>query len=379
MLFRSDAKSDHIYAAHEKAFDAIRESLDQSPTVANLFDLEREWQSKTKQQVERLRGPVERLREKLTESMNRYLREFKEEQADLNASVHALDSFLGLLEQIELEDLPRHEKKFKDRLNEKVSHEVALFHAALRREQKQIEKKIGQLNAALGQLEYRPGTYMRLDPRPVQDREIDDFRRSLREYLDESFDSSDEANEARYLRIQKLVERLGDSEKTRWRDKVIDVRNWFNFAAREIEKESDKTRSFYEDSSGQSGGEKRKLAFTILVAAIAYQYDLDPSGRTPGRFHFVVVDEMFSNSDDPNSQYALKLFEQFGLQLLIVAPLDAKARVTEPFVDSYLHVVKDDKTNRSQLYSMTAREYEEVVKGFTGNGKPGGRRRAAIK
>jgi len=54
---------------------------------------------------------------------------------------------------------------------------------------------------------------------------------------------------------------------------------------------------------------------------------------------------------------------------LIVAPLDAKARITEPFVDRYLHVVKDAVTNHSQIYSMTAREYDEVVKQFSGNGK----------
>ena len=365
----SAAASDGIYLSHEEVFEAIRESLSQSLSVENLFEIEREWHLKTKQQVDRLRGPVERLGEQLTESMNRYLREFKEEQADLNASVHSLDSFLGLLEQIRIEDLPRHEKKFKDRLNDKVSQEVGLFQNALRREQKQIEKKISQLNAALGQLEYRPGTYMRLDPLLVQDREIDDFRRSLRECLDASFDSSDEANEARYLRIQKLVARLGDSEKSRWRDKVIDVRNWYRFAAHELEKETGTTRSFHEGSTGQSGGEKAKLAFTILVAAIAYQFDIDLEEQSPGRFQFVVVDEMFSKVDDQNAIYALKLFAQFGLQLLIVAPLDAKARVTESFVDQYLQVVKDETTNHSQLYSMTAREYEEAVKQFANNGQ----------
>jgi uncharacterized protein YPO0396 len=220
---------------------------------------------------------------------------------------------------------------------------------------------------------------MRLEPRQVQDVEIEDFRRSLRECLDESLQNTPEANEARFARIQKLVERLGDKERTRWRDKVIDVRNWYSFAAREVEKETEATRSYHEGSSGQSGGEKAKLAFTILVAAIAYQYDLDPAGTTPGRFHFVIVDEMFSKVDDQNAQYALRLFEQFGLQLLIVAPLDAKARVTEPFVDSYLHVVKDAASNRSQLYSMTAQEYEEVVKGFPGNGKAERFARASAK
>lgn len=145
---------------------------------------------------------------------------------------------------------------------------------------------------------------------------------------------------------------------------MIDVRYWYDFAAREVQRDNNQTCSYYEDSAGQSGGEKAKLAFTILVAAIAYQFDIDPSGKMPARFHFVVVDEMFSKVDDHNAQYALKLFQQFGLQLLIVAPLDAKARVTEPFVDCYLHAVKGEATHCSELYSLTAREYEEVLRGF---------------
>ncbi len=353
------------YGAHAAAFDSIVESLGEPLSVKNLFACEQEWTRRTRVEIDRMRQPLEQLGERMVEAMNRFLREFKEEQADLDASRQSLDSFLGLLAQIREEDLPRHERKFKDRLNDKVTQEVALFHTSLKEERRRIEGKIGQLNKALAQLEYRPGTFMKLEPRPVADREIEDFRRSLRECLDHSFDGSSEANEARFLRIEKLVARLGDSEKTRWRDKVIDVRNWYNFAARELDKATNETHSFHEGSSGQSGGEKAKLAFTILVAAIAYQYDLDPTGMTPGRFHFVVVDEMFSKIDDQNAEYALRLFEQFGLQLLIVAPLDAKARVTEPFVDSYLQVVKDDSTGRSQLFSMTAREYDDVVQQFS--------------
>ena len=64
------------------------------------------------------------------------------------------------------------------------------------------------------------------------------------------------------------MERLGDKERTTWRNKVIDVRNWYDFAALELERETDATCSCYDGSSGQSGGEKAKLAFTILVAAI---------------------------------------------------------------------------------------------------------------
>jgi len=371
-------KSAGQYKSLTAHFEAIEENLGDEPlSTLNLFAVEKKWTTKIRSKLEKLRKSLEPLKDRLIDAMVRYLREFKEEQEDLSASAEALTSFLGLLDQIRREDLPRHEKRFKDRLNDKVSQEVALFNGALRREANQIEEKVQQLNIALKEVEYHTGTHMRLEPRGVNDREISDFKRSLLECLDESLENSDEANEARFVRIERLVSRLADKEKTRWRDKVIDVRRWYDFAAREVETETGETRSYYEDSSGQSGGEKAKLAFTILVAAIAYQYDLDPTGRTPGRFHFVVVDEMFSKVDDRYAQYALKLFEQFGLQLLIVAPLDAKARVTEPFVDRYLHVVKDEQTNRSQLFSMTAHEYKEVVESFIGGGKVGLPKRVA--
>lgn len=380
--YLASAKTEAEYAQREAMFASIGESIAQSLnaplTAANLFECESAWTASMHQQAQRLRGPLQSRGERVVEQMNRFLREFAEKQSDLSASLASLDSFMGLLEQIQGEDLPRHEQKFKDRLNAKVAQEIGFFHSSLREEGRQIEQKLSQLNQALGQLEYKPGTRMRLEPRRVQDREIEDFRRSLRECMDDSFDGSDEANEARFARIEKVVARLGDTERTRWRDKVVDVRNWYSFAAHEIDNETGETCSFHEGGGGQSGGEKAKLAFTILVAAIAYQYDIDPTGMTPGRFHFVVVDEMFSKIDDQNAAYALKLFEQFGLQLLIVAPLDAKARVTEPFVDNYLQVVKDEATGRSKLFSMTAREYEEVVQGTGGAVEAiGGRRRTA--
>lgn len=371
-----ELRAEGVYEQHAAAFEGIAHSLTEPLTAGNLFEQESAWTLRTRSEVDRLRRPLEKTGERLVEAMSRYLREFKEQQTDLNASRESLDSFLALLEQVRHEDLPRHEQKFKDRLNDKVTQEIGLFINTLNEERRRIEGKVSQLNRSLSELEYRPGTFMRLEPREVADREIKDFKTSLRECLDDTFDASSEANEARYLRIEKLVACLGDTEKTRWRDKVIDVRNWFTFAAREVDRESGDTRSFHEGSTGQSGGEKAKLAFTILVAALAYQYDLDPHGAQPGRFQFVVVDEMFSKIDDQNAEYALRLFEQFGLQLLIVAPLDAKARVTEPFVDSYLQVVKDEATGRSQLLSMTAREYEEVVQQFAGASSPGERRLA---
>jgi len=365
---------------HEGMYETVIASLGKTVlTLENFSIRQHAWETETRQELSKQTKPLQKLGERLVSAMSQYLRHFKEEATDLDESVDSLGSFLGRLKQLRQEDLPRHEKKFKDRLNDQVSQEIGLFNTALNQESKQIKEKIEQLNKALADVEFSRGTFMRLEPRLVKDGEIDTFRRSLRECLDGSLEHSDEANEARFDRIQTLVARLSDKEKRSWRNKVIDVRNWYDFAAQEIHRESGGIQSCYDGSSGQSGGEKAKLAFTILVAALAYQFDINPTGDTPGRFQFVVVDEMFSKVDDENAQYALKLFEQFGLQLLIVAPLDAKARITESFVDRYLHVVKDDKTNCSQIYSMTAREYDEVVQQFAGNGKTSKARRTVAK
>jgi uncharacterized protein YPO0396 len=291
--------------------------------------------------------------------MGRYLREFQDDQADLEAQVEYLTGFLQLRDHICKEDLPRHEKRFKAHLNEKVIQEIGILNGTFQSERSEIITRINQLNASLRQLEYRPGTHMVLEPRPVRDSDIVDFQTALRECLAGSFEGSPEADEARFIRVEKLITRL--REEHNWREKVTDVRRWFDFAARELENTTKKERSYHEDSTGQSGGEKAKLAFTILVAAIAYQYDIDPDHPTSNRFHFVVVDEMFSKVDDQYSEYALELFKKFGLQLLIVAPLDAKALVTEPYVGCYLHAVKDPRTNRSEVFTMTAREFAETL------------------
>ncbi len=374
------AKQSGQFESHEAFFADIAASLGDPPlTIQDIVIRRERWQKETLHRVAQLKAPLEELAERLRSRMSAYLREFREEASELDATTNALPSFLGRLGQLRQEDLPRYEKKFKDRLNDQVSTEIAVFNTELREERKQIEAKIAQLNDALAAVTYNPGTYMRLDPRPIQDREIEEFRRALRECLDESLEHTEEANEARFRRIEALVKRLSDKESTTWRNKVIDVRNWYEFFAQEIDRGTHSLKSCYDGSSGQSGGEKAKLAFTILVAALAYQFDVDPQGHTPGRFQFVVVDEMFSKVDDQNARYALELFKQFGLQLLIVAPLDAKARVTEPFVDRYLHAVKDSITSRSQLYSMTAQEYEEVVRQFSGNGHAKAKHRHAAK
>ncbi len=338
------------------SFDAITAAMPQPLQIENLASLPGEITDKLRGRVEAVQQKLIPLAREVTSGMTRFLKKFPDEQSDLDAAVESLSSFQALHQRIAQEDLPQHEIRFKQRLNEKVLHEVGLLHGALENDRDEIRNKVEQLNSALRLLQWKPGTFMKLEASDCADREIQDFRRELTACLSDSLTGTSEANEATFVRIERLVDKLREEGSERWRQKVIDVRNWFNFAAREIGLDSGEARSYYDGGTGQSGGEKGKLAFLVLVAAIAYQYDLDPDAARSDRFHFVVVDEMFSRSDDQHAEYALDLFERFGLQLLIVAPLDAKARVTEPYVGTYLHVVKDKQTHRSELLSITAEQ-----------------------
>jgi uncharacterized protein YPO0396 len=355
------AEADGSLEIAREQFESLQSSLKEPLTIVNLGTLPSETERQQREHVERLQERLIPMARDVTSSMTRFLKKFPDEQIDLDADVDSLSSFAALFERISLDDLPKHEERFKRRLNENVLNEIGLLHGGLEDERQEIRDKIEQLNSALKLLEWKTGTFMRLEPSDVQDREIQDFRRELAGCLTGTLDGTPEANEATFVRIEKFVSKLRDDGNTRWREKVVDVRNWFNFAAREIIKSTGEARSYYDGGTGQSGGEKGKLAFLVLVAAIAYQYDLDPDGVQGDRFHFVMVDEMFSRSDDAHAEYALDLFARFGLQLLIVAPLDAKARVTEPYVGTYLHVVKNKQTNRSELLSITADELKDFV------------------
>ena len=76
--------------------------------------------------------------------------------------------------------------------------------------------------------------------------------------------------------IERLRGREGLAEvDRRWVAKVTDVRNWFVFGASERWRESDSEFEHYSDSAGKSGGQKEKLAYTVLAASLSYQFGLE--------------------------------------------------------------------------------------------------------
>ncbi len=307
---------------------------------------------------------LKRLGEKIVKAMSDFNKEFPLETAEIDASLDAAFEYENLLEQLNRDDLPRFVARFKELLNVNTINEIANFNAQLNRERETIKERIARINESLTQIDYNPGRYIVLESQASPDAEIRDFQSELRACTEGAVTGSEDAqySEAKFLQVKAIIDRfrgrdgLTDQDR-RWTAKVTDVRNWFLFAASERWREDHSEHEHYSDSGGKSGGQKEKLAYTILAASLAYQFGLEWGAVRSRSFRFVVIDEAFGRGSDESAQYGLKLFQQLNLQLLIVTPLQ-KIHIIEPFVASVGFVHNEDG-RASKLRNLSIEEYRE--------------------
>lgn len=307
---------------------------------------------------------IGRLAERIVKAMAAFKEAYKLETADFDASLDASSEYRDMLARLQADDLPRFESRFKELLNVNTINEIANFHAQLARERETIKERIERINASLRQIDYNAGRYIVLESQPSPDAEIREFQSDLRACTEGELTGSDDSqySEAKFLQVKRIIDRfrgregLTDQDR-RWRAKVTDVRNWFLFAASERWREDDSEYEHYSDSGGKSGGQKEKLAYTILAASLAYQFGLEWGAVRSRSFRFVVIDEAFGRGSDESAQYGLTLFQKLNLQLLIVTPLQ-KIHIIEPFVAS-VGFVQNEGGRASKLRNLSIEEYHE--------------------
>ncbi|MBW2637689.1 MAG: hypothetical protein JRC86_09250, partial [Deltaproteobacteria bacterium] len=196
----------------------------------------------------------------------------------------------------------------------------------------------------------------------TQDVDVRNFQQEIRQCLANTLEGDELYSENKFLQVKGLIERFNGREgltelDSRWTLKVTDVRNWFNFSASERWREDDTEKEFYSDSAGKSGGQKEKLAYTILAAALAYQFGLEWGAKKSRSFRFVVIDEAFGKGSDESTRYGLELFKKLNLQLLIVTPLQ-KIHVIEDYIRA-VHFIHNDGGKNSILRNLSIEEYRK--------------------
>lgn len=306
---------------------------------------------------------IKRLAEKIIKAMSAFKEAFKLETADMDASLAAAFEYEQLLTQLNGDDLPRFVARFKELLNVNTINEIANFNAQLARERETIKERIAQINQSLTQIDYNSGRYILLESQLSPDAEIRDFQSELRACTEGAVTGTEDGqySEAKFLQVKAIIDRFRGREglvdqDRRWTHKVTDVRNWFLFAASERWRADNTEHEHYSDSGGKSGGQKEKLAYTILAASLAYQFGLEWGAVRSRSFRFVVIDEAFGRGSDESAQYGLKLFQQLNLQLLIVTPLQ-KIHIIEPFVAS-VGFVHNEGGRASKLRMLSIEEHQ---------------------
>jgi uncharacterized protein YPO0396 len=359
-----EACPDKTLAALDSELEPLRAKAlgEHHLTVESCDNREREMREWLQAKVDAEDKRLQRLEQSIVAAMQDYRHAYPLETQEVDARLEAADEYCQMLAQLQADDLPRFAERFKALLNENTIREVAGFQSKLKSERQTIRERIDRINQSLADIEYNPGRYILLETQANQDAEIRDFQQQLRACTEGTLTGSEAEHyaETKFLQVKAIIDRFRGREGTteldrRWTRKVTDVRNWFQFAASERWQEDDSEYEHYTDSSGKSGGQKEKLAYTVLAASLAYQFGLEWGAVRSRSFRFVVIDEAFGRGSDESARYGLELFKRLHLQLLIVTPLQ-KIHIIEPFVAS-VGFVHNPEGRDSQLRNLSIEEY----------------------
>jgi len=351
-------------AAFFPALAALREPAlgEHTLTVESCDNRERDMRDFIQARIDAESKKIERLRDAIISAMQDYVRSWPLDAREVDVSIEAAGEFRRMLDALQADDLPRFAERFKALLNENTIREIAGFQSQLKRERETIRERIDTINASLQTIDYNPNRYIALEAEGSLDAELRDFQQDLRSCTEGALTGSadEEYTEAKFLQVRRIIERFRGREGSaemdrRWTRKVTDVRNWFVFSASERWREDDREHEHYTDAGGKSGGQKEKLAYTVLAASLAYQFGLEWGAVRSRSFRFVVIDEAFGRGSDESARYGLELFRRMNLQLLIVTPLQ-KIHIIEPYVAG-LGFVHSEEGRQSMLRYLSIEEY----------------------
>ena len=342
---KKDAVEDYEF---EREFDIKNQTLEK------LKEKRKSIEKELKSKINSLEASKSNYQTHLIKKMSEYLENYRFFYKFADANLESIDDFLNRLNKLREDNLPRFEKDFRKHFEEGTLYNILKINEEMNRYLKEIKNKITLINSSLKDIEYNPSTYIEIDIKPSKDKDLKEFKDTLK-FL--SSNISEGLNENKFLKIKELILKLQgekDNLEKNWREKVCDIRNYYTFGA--IEKYfNGEIREYYSDSSGKSGGQKEKLAYTILASALSYQFSLldeHPKSRT---FRFAMIDEAFGKGSDESAKYALNLFKKLDLQMLIITPKQ-KINVIAPYVGNIYAVI--NKNSESYLMNIGIEKFK---------------------
>lgn len=323
------------------------ESTGKPLTLKNLEAQRTRVEREINEEQKTLREEHGRLGRTIEQVFGRFKRAWPQDGANLDETLASAPEFIALLERLEHDDLPKHEQRFFDMLKERSMEHLSALNTHLNEARKEIRDRMELVNEGLAQAEFNPGTHLEI---VVTERHLDDvakFKQQVKQVLENVWLAEREDAEARFNVLRELVKSLGsaESDKQRWREQVLDVRQHVEFIGREFDA-GGREVEIYRSGAGKSGGQREKLATTCLAAALRYQL-----GGSDGGFPAyapVVLDEAFGKADNEFTELGIKIFAKFGFQMIVATPLKS-VMTLEPFIGGACFVDISDRKRSATL------------------------------
>ncbi len=274
-------------------------------------------------------------------------RQWPMEASELDATLASGAEFFAKLKRLESDRLPDYEQRFFDLLRNQSHQNLAALSTHLMQAAKTIREKLEMVNESLAGVPFNTGTFLRIERADLNREEVRQFRQDIQSALSHAWTGNREEAEERFVILRSLVNRLSsqEPEARRWRNLVLDVRQHADFFGREFDEQGNEVE-VYRGGSGKSGGQRQKLATTCLAAALRYQ--LAGEADEPPVYAPVVLDEAFDKADNEFTALAMKIFVQFGFQMIVATPLKS-VMTLEPFIGGACFVDIRDRKHSSIL------------------------------
>ena len=271
-----------------------------------------------------------------------FRRRWVQDAGDVQANLESAADFFARLERLERDGLPAHEARFFDMLRTQSGQNLVALQTHIAQAHKAIRARMEDVNASLETVPFNRGSLLQIKPEDRRLPEVIEFRQQLAAVLGSQKTDDRERAEAQFEGLRKLVARLAstDPEHKRWREQVLDVRLHVEFIGEERDAQSGRQLEVYRSGAGKSGGQRQKLATTCLAAALRYQLG-DEDGGVP-QYAAVVLDEAFDKADNEFTAMAMRIFENFGFQMIVATPLKS-VMTLEPFIGGACFVEIDGR------------------------------------
>lgn len=253
-------------------------------------------------------------------------------QVDADPTIDGAFEYFDKLAQLEADGLPSYEAKFFALLESQSHQNLAALSTHITQERKAIHAKMSFVTESLARSPFGddPISYLTIDTKDRQLPEVNAFKETIKDALSNALSDTRDTAEVRFVALRTLVDRLAskDPKDLEWRQTVLDVRQHVEFQGREHD-ESGALLAIHRGGAGKSGGQRQKLATTILAAALRYQ--LGGTDEHAPVYAPVVLDEAFSKESGDFTELSMRIFESFGFQMIVATPI-TNVMTLEPFI-----------------------------------------------